>query len=202
MIKFSIIITCHNREKFISKSIRSALNQVGISRNEFEILVVDDNSQDDSVKLIKDFLPTIKFLKNQKNLGISSARNLGIKNSKGIYIFMLDSDDYISNNLLQVMGLFLDNNEEWDAAACDYTKVYENGKIIKRFFFKKNPIACGVLYRRKCIFDLGLYNKKLKIHEEKDLRERFLKKKYKMGYVQLPLYRYVIHSNNITGKIK
>lgn len=202
MIKFSVIITCHNREKFISKSIRSALNQVGISKNEFEVLVVDDDSQDNSVNLIKDFLPTIKFFKNRKNLGISSARNVGIKNSKGKYIFMLDSDDYISNNLLQVMGLFLDTNQEWDAVACDYTKVYEDGKIIKRFFFKKNPIACGVLYRRKCIFDLGLYNRKLKIHEEKDLRERFLKKKYKMGYVQLPLYRYVIHSSNLTSEIK
>jgi glycosyltransferase involved in cell wall biosynthesis len=75
MIKFSIIITCYNREKFISKCIRSALNQINISKDEYEVIVIDDNSHDDSGHIIKDFVPTIKFIKNKKNLGIASSRN-------------------------------------------------------------------------------------------------------------------------------
>jgi glycosyltransferase involved in cell wall biosynthesis len=201
MIKFSIIITCYNREKFISKCIRSALNQINISKDEYEVIVVDDNSHDDSGHIIKDFVPTIKFIKNKKNLGIASSRNVAIRRSKGKYLVMIDSDDYVSNNFLEIMGFYLDNNQYWDAVACDYFKVRNDGDVIKRFNFKKTPIACGILFRRKVIFNLGLYNKRLRINEEKDLRERFLKKNYTMGYVELPLYRYVMHEDNITKKI-
>jgi len=198
MIKFSIIITCYNRERFISKSIRSALNQINISREESEVIVVDDNSKDNSPHIIQDFVPAIKFIKNTKNLGISLARNIGIKKSKGKYLVMIDSDDYISNNFLELMGFYLDNNQYWDAAACDYIKVKESGDVIKRFNFRKKPIACGILFRREVIFELGLYNKNLKINEEKALRKRFIEKKFKMGYIELPLYRYVMHEDNIT----
>ena len=198
MIKFSIIITCYNRERFISKSIRSALNQINISREESEVIVVDDDSKDNSPHIIEDFVPAIKFIKNTKNLGISLARNIGIKKSKGKYLVMIDSDDYISNNFLELMGFYLDNNQYWDAAACDYIKVKESGDVIKRFNFRKKPIACGILFRREVIFELGLYNKNLKINEEKALRKRFIEKKFKMGYVELPLYRYVMHEDNIT----
>lgn len=202
MIKFSVIITCYNREKFISKCIRSALSQINISKEEYEVIVVDDNSYDNSEFIIKDFVPAIKFIKNKKNLGIASSRNIGIKKSKGKYLVMIDSDDYVSNNFLEIMGFHLDNNEYWDAAACDYFKVKDNGEVIKRFNFKKTPIACGILFRRRAIFNLGLYSRGLRINEEKDLRKRFLKKKCIMGYVQLPLYRYVMHMNNITKKNK
>lgn len=202
MIKFSLIITCFNREKFISKCVRSALSQINVSKLEYEVIVIDDNSYDNSQFIIKDFIPAIKFVKNKKNLGISSSRNIGIKMSKGKYIVMIDSDDYISNNFLEIMGFYLDSNQYWDAAACDYVKVRDNGEVIKRFNFKKNPIACGILFRRDVIFNLGLYNKRLKINEEKDLRKKFFIKNYTMGYIELPLYRYVIHDNNITKKNK
>ena len=201
MIKFSVIITCYNREKFISKCIRSALSQINISKEECEVIVVDDNSYDNSEFIIKDFVPAIKFIKNKKNLGIASSRNVAIRRSKGKYLVMIDSDDYVSNNFLEIMGFYLDNNQYWDAVACDYFKVRNDGDVIKRFNFKKTPIACGILFRRKVIFNLGLYNKRLRINEDKDLRERFLKKKYTMGYVELPLYRYVMHEDNITKKI-
>jgi glycosyltransferase involved in cell wall biosynthesis len=55
MVKFSIIISCYNRERFISKSIRSSLNQINVPKDEFEVLVVDDNSEDGSKYIIKDF---------------------------------------------------------------------------------------------------------------------------------------------------
>jgi glycosyltransferase involved in cell wall biosynthesis len=202
MVKFSIIISCYNRERFISKSIRSSLNQINVPKDEFEVLVVDDNSEDGSKYIIKDFEPSITFIQNKRNLGISAARNIGIKKSKGKYLVMIDSDDYISNNFLEIMGFYLDNNEYWDAVACDYIKVKDNGDVIKRFNSRKNPIACGIVFRRKVIFDLGLYDKKLKINEEKDLKKRFIKKKFKMGYIELPLYRYVMHDDNITNITK
>jgi len=196
-VKYSVIITCHNREKYIGRAIRSAINQRGIERSSQEVIVVDDNSADSSKFIIKDFENVIRFIKNKKNFGLPFSRNKGIKESKGKYIFMLDSDDYISEHTLNILGSFLDHNLHWDAVSCDYYKVDEKTKILKRFSFKKNPIACGVLYRRETVFKIGLYNEKFKILEDIEFRQRYLKR-YNIGYVELPLYRYIIHKNNMT----
>ena len=86
---------------------------------------------------------------NKKNLGLSSSRNKAIKKAKGEYIYILDSDDYISEHTLFLLCSFLDSNRHWGAVASDYTTVKKNKREIKRFNFKKKPIACGILYRKK-----------------------------------------------------
>jgi glycosyltransferase involved in cell wall biosynthesis len=200
-MKYTIIITCYNREKLISRSIRSALHQKNIDRTEYEIIVIDDFSSDSSLEKIQEFDSLIKIIKNKKNLGLSKSRNKTIKASKGKYILMLDSDDYIAENFLHFMGSFLDYNTHWYAAASDYYKVNLKEEILKRYSFSKNPIACGILYRRKSIFDVGLYNGKFRALEDKEFRFKYLKK-FKIGYVNLPLYRYTMHSKNLTKNKK
>jgi len=110
---------------------------------------------------------------------------------------MLDSDDYLAENFLYITGLFLNSNN-WDAVATDYFKVNLKGTKIKKESAKKNPIACGILFRRKCLEKINFYNQKLRINEEVDLMKRFLKK-YKLGFINLPLYRYTKHRNSLTG---
>lgn len=196
-MKFSIIITCYNREKFISRCIRSALNQSEVSRSSYEVIVVDDCSSDDSLKKIREFKNIITIVENKKNMGLSYSRNAGIKISKGRYVMMLDSDDYISQYYLHFMGSFLDFNRNWKAVACDYDKIDEKTNISKRFYFNKNPIACGILYRRNSIFKIGLFNINFRAMEDEEFRQRYLKK-YKIQSIELPLYRYVMHENNLT----
>lgn len=200
-MKFSIIITCFNRQKFISRCIRSALHQNGVERDSYEVVVVDDCSTDKSREIIAQFDNIVKVILNKKNLGLSKSRNLGINKSKGKYILMLDSDDYISEYYLKFMGSFLDFNKSWSAVASDYTKVNSKGKFLKRCSFKKEPIACGILYERTSLFKTGLYNKKLRYLEDKDFREKYLKN-YNVNVVELPLYRYTIHRNSLTGEAK
>ena len=65
----------------------------------------------------------------------------------------------------------------------------------------KDPIACGILFRTEQIVDIGLYDEQFLLHEEKDLRIRFLKK-YNIERVKLPLYRYRLHENNNTKNKK
>ena len=65
-MKFSIIITCYNREKLISRCIRSALNQKNINRYDYEIIVVDDFSKDKSLEKIDEFDSLIRIIKNKK----------------------------------------------------------------------------------------------------------------------------------------
>lgn len=198
-MKFSIIITCFNRQKFISRCIRSALHQNGVQRDSYEVVVVDDCSTDKSREIISEFENIVKVILNKKNIGLSRARNLGIKHSKGKYILMLDSDDYISEYYLKLMGSFLDFNKSWSAVASDYTKINSKGKFLKRCSFKKEPIACGILYKRESLFKTGLYNKKLRYLEDVDFREKYLKN-YNVNVVELPLYRYTIHRNSLTNR--
>ena len=70
--------------------------------------------------------------------------------------------------------------------------------IIKRENSAKKPIGCGIMFRIEQLLDLGLYDNKLLVHEDKDLRFRFLKK-YKIFRIPLPLYRYRKHNKNITN---
>ena len=196
-MKFSIIITCYNREKLISRCIRSALHQKNINRYDYEIIVVDDFSRDKSLEKIDEFDSLIRIIKNKKNYGLAFSRNVGLNKAKGKYVVMLDSDDFLAENFLFISGLFLESNT-WDAAATDYFKVNLRGVKIKKESAKKNPIACGILFRKKCLESIKFYNQKLRLNEEVDLMKRFLKK-YKLGFINLPLYRYTKHRKSLTG---
>ena len=166
-MKFSIIITCYNREKLISRCIRSALHQKNINRYDYEIIVVDDFSRDKSLEKIDEFDSLIRIIKNKKNYGLAFSRNEGLKKAKGKFVVMLDSDDFLAENFLFISGLFLESNT-WDAAATDYFKVNLKGVKIKKEHAKQNPIACGILFRKKCLESIKFYNQKLRLHEEKD----------------------------------
>lgn len=181
----------------ISRCIRSALHQRNVNRFDYEIIVVDDCSLDKSLEKIEDFDSLIKIIKNKKNYGLAYSRNVGIKKAKGKFVVMLDSDDFLAENFLFIAGLFLESND-WDAAATDYYKINLKGFKIKKESAKKNPIACGILFKKKCLQSIKLYDQKLRLYEEVDLMKKFLKK-YKLGYINLPLYRYTKHRNSLTG---
>ena len=102
----SIVIPTFNSSKYLSQTIETALNQ---TYKNTEIIIVDDNSTDNTIKIIKNYQKKnskIKFykIKNKKNTGSGSGskpRNIGIKKSKGKYIAFLDSDDLWDKNKLQ-----------------------------------------------------------------------------------------------------
>lgn len=91
--KASIIIPTYNSAKTITRCLTSILNQ---DYDNLEIIVVDDGSTDETVKLVSKF-PPIKLILNRKNKGPSHARNIGITNSTGEIIILLDSDSYVEN---------------------------------------------------------------------------------------------------------
>jgi len=88
---FSIIIPLYNKEKFIKNTIESVLNQ---KFNDFEILLVNDGSTDNSLKQLEGFSDNRIKVFSQENKGVSVARNLGLEKSNGTYICFLDADDY------------------------------------------------------------------------------------------------------------
>ena len=196
----SIIVPVHNQEKYIGRCLRSLLSQ-NFQRNEYQIIVIDDGSTDKTNYALELFKNEIILIKNKKNKGLSYSLNRGIKHTKSKYIVRVDSDDYVNEDFLKFLVSYLDQNNYMDAVACDYYKVDNNENIIGRKNCLEHPIACGILFRTEHLIDIGLYDEKFLLHEEQDLRIRFLKK-YNMSRLELPLYRYRIHMTNSTKNKK
>lgn len=195
----SIIITCFNREKHISRAIRSALDQ-NFDSDQFEVIVVDDGSTDHSRDIIDDFGESVVKIYHEKNLGLPSARNNGIRKARGRYILHLDSDDYLHSDLINIEHQFLAHNSHWGAVACDYILVDEHENHLQRISVDEHPIACGIMFRKDYLITIGLYCEKMLVCEDEELRQRFLKN-YQIGHIPLPFYRYVRHEKNMTNNV-
>lgn len=115
--KFSIVTCFHNSEKYIKKSIESIINQTLGFEDNVQLILVDDGSTDNTINIAKEFeekYPNNIIILSQDHLGISYARNLGLKYVKGQYVNFLDSDDYISNNALEEIYEFFEQNSKTD----------------------------------------------------------------------------------------
>ena len=106
MPKFSIIVPVYNVEKYIDKCLRSIVDQ---NFSDYEVIVVNDGTKDNSMGIVKKY--PFKII-NQKNQGLSVARNTGVKEAKGDYLIFLDSDDYIDKDLLKCLSKSLKNKPD------------------------------------------------------------------------------------------
>ena len=192
----SVIIPVYNRERFINKSIRSILDQ-SLNKEQYEVIVVDDGSKDGTSQILNNYSDRIKILTNNKNYGLPYSLNRGIKKSKGRFIIRLDSDDYVNKEYLYILSLHLLLNDDIDAVSCDYLVVDEKDKVIKKNQFKEDPIGCCLMFRMEHLIEIGLYNEDYLIHEDKEILKRF-NNKFKIYNCPLPLYRYMMHSTNLT----
>jgi len=195
-VDVSIIITCYNYSRFLGRAIRSSIDQT-LPRTDYEIIVVNDASTDETRAVMDSFSGYIRAIHLEKNVGHSEARNIGIRAALGQYVINLDADDYLDRNILMVESLFLRYNDLWDAVSCDYYLVGENEEHLSRENGEHVPIACGIMFRKDLLMDIGLYDPSFRAREEEDLRNRFLKK-HKVHNIELPLYRYKQHKENLT----
>jgi len=195
--KISVIVPIYNQEKRIGRCLRSLMDQ-SISRNDYEIIVINDGSNDLSNYALELFHGEITLIKNEDNQGLPSALNSGIRASNGDFIVRVDSDDYVNRHFLLMLYEYLFWNSEIDAIACDYLLVDDNEVLIERKNCNNAPIGCGIMFKKNQLFKIGLYDEEFKINEEIDLKKRF-EKKYKIDRLNLPLYRYRKHEDNMTN---
>jgi len=124
-----------NAEKYLGKCLESLQNQ-NISTSDFEIILVNDDSDDASLDIAVSFtaqFPNFVIL-SQSKTGVGAARNLGIQNARGKFLFFVDADDYIQpNSLSEVLNCIEDNN--LDILRFNYVAINEAGKVIPK---KKN----------------------------------------------------------------
>ena len=129
----SILICCYNSEKFIEFTLRSIINQ---NYKNYEIIIIDDGSEDNTKKLIYKMLKGINFTYHfQKNQGLSSARNNGIKLAKSDLIFIIDHDDLMTESRLNDQLIEISKNQDY---ALYFGDTYlNNNKITKFDLYKK-----------------------------------------------------------------
>lgn len=129
--KISVIIPAYNAEYTIANALNSVYAQ---NLDDLEVIVVDDGSTDGTVSVLKSYQQK-KHLRviHQKNQGVSAARNTGIHAASGKYIFFLDSDDYIGDNVLCTLYEFAEQ-QNLELVACEYLRI---GSVVKQY--ESNP---------------------------------------------------------------
>lgn len=138
--RVSVIVPMHNGEKYITRCIESVLNQ---SYKNIELIIIDDNSNDNSYKIIQEYLHTntcINYYKNDICLGPAESRNLGLKHAEGEYVLFLDCDDWIDLNCIKKAIEKFESNPEIDIVLWEIKTAYEYTKISSRYEYVYNNI--------------------------------------------------------------
>ena len=199
-MKVSVIVAVYNGEEFIGRCLRSLVRQ-SMSQHEYEIIAVDDGSTDRTAYALSQFSGDVRVETHERNRGLPSAINSGLRVASGKYIVRVDADDFVNANFLTVLEIFLDSNLESQAVACDYLMVDDNEDVISREDASLRPIACGVMFRRSAMNDVGSMNEAYLMNEEREYRRRF-EKLYSIDHLPIPLYRYRRHENNMTNDLE
>lgn len=190
----SVIITNYNYGKYLSRCVRSCLNQKYVKH---EVIVIDDNSTDNSMEVLETFQDNVRVFKTPKNSGVAFASNLGIKKAKGQFFIRVDADDFVNSNMCYIMKAFLEANHDTLCVSCDYLLVDNYENTIQRKYAEIDNISCGIMYRRDLFLELGGYNDNMLHREEEELRKR-LGQDYKIDHLKIPFYRYRMHNTNKT----
>lgn len=191
-------MAAHNEERYIERALRSCLNQ-SAPRGLYEVIVVEDGSTDATRRIAESF-EGVTVLPNEAQLGLPASLNRGLKAAHSRFVVRVDADDYVHHDFIRVLSLFLELNPHMDAVACDYFTVDEHEDHLEHISCVDRPIGCGVMFRKERLIELGLYDESFLMAEDLDLRLRF-EQRWKMHRVELPLYRYRLHGENMTADV-
>jgi glycosyltransferase involved in cell wall biosynthesis len=178
----SIIIPCFNREKYISDAIDSCLKQ---TYKNIEIIVVDDGSTDNSVEIIKSkYYDKLKLIV-QVNQGSASARNAGLFSAKGEFIIFLDSDDWLSDDLVEAHVNTINKWQNVEICCADSVTVTSDGTMsevnrsiwpttpsnpIRLFLLKPPPFPACEIYRKSTILKHGGFDEQMRAFTDSVVR--------------------------------
>lgn len=196
----SVIITNYNNKPFLGRAIRSCLKQ-SLPKDRYEIIVVDDASTDKSEDVIVGFVGKIKPIMLKKNVGVAEASNVGIRAAEGSYIIRVDADDYINEHTLLFLTELLDKNHDIGFVYTDHFRVDDHENIESRVDLWTTDLifrhGSGIIYRKRYLEALGLYDPTLRNAEDYDLLKRYMKQ-FSGYHLRLPLYRYRQHAGQMT----
>jgi len=200
----SVIIPTYNRARLIGRAIRSILNQ---TYNDFEVIIVDDGSQDNTKEVVERFTDKrIRYIRLEKNMGAGAARNKGIEASRGKYIGFQDSDDeWLPEKLKKQVDILNSESSNVGYVYSDMWRVLSNGKqqywgsptitvaeIINQNSFDYQVFNLGILatlIKMECFEKSGIFDERFPRLIDLDFFIR-LAKDFRSYHVKEPLVRY------------
>lgn len=216
-MKISLIIPIYNVEQYVERCILSCSNQ-NIDISEYEIIVIDDGSPDNSIDIVERLARkniNIKIF-SQKNQGLSQARNKGLEIAKGEYVWFIDSDDWIEENcILELYNICHEFNLDvllFDAIDFDGNIFKIRNTITqnvcdviegKQYLNSNNIIfpVCFKVFKREFLIENSIYFLKNIFHEDNEFTPRMFYFANRVMCINKPLY-YVFHNpNSITRSV-
>ena len=155
----SIIIVSFNTKELLKQTINSIFKSEK-NGNFYEIIVVDNNSSDKSIEMVKKNFKKVKIIESQKNLGFAKANNLGASHAKGKYLFFLNSDTIVKSGALLQMIEFFEKNQ--NIGVLGPKLVLKSGRVQPYCIGQKSSISQAFKNRlAKLLFKLGFPKKSL-----------------------------------------
>jgi len=212
MPKVSVIVLTHNRPEMLRQAIGSILRQ---TFQDFEIVLVDDASRDNTPEVIKSFGDhRIKYIRHEVNKGEAGSRNTGVTNSSGDYIAFLDDDDeWLPEKLERQMRLLESSPSRVGAVYTGFLKV---DPLTKKPIGRVTPTKRGnifaemagqnwigtpstVVVRKECFERTGLFDEAIVFGTDYDMWIR-ISKEFHVEYIQEALINYSVHENKMSGR--
>jgi glycosyltransferase involved in cell wall biosynthesis len=207
----SVIMPAYNAQKFITEAVQSVLNQT--YRN-FELVVVDDGSTDGTKNIVFSFKDErIKYFYHE-NSGLAATHNTGIKNSKGLFLVKLDSDDMMTADFIAAHLAEFEKHPDVDLVYCDDCLIEENSNpirvierpeytdrrlLIRDLFHSGFPVVPFRTCIRRSVFDkIGFFDEELLVGEDYDMMRRFVKHGLKIHHLKGALYLRRMTSNSLS----
>ena len=208
----SVVMPTFNAQKYISISIESILNQ---TFSNFEFIIIDDASTDNTLKIIEKYSKKdkrIKIIKNKNNLNIGGSLNKGIKHSRSNFIARMDADDIALSNRLKLQYELMQKDTNLAVVGGYISVINENGENlyirkyptenekIKKAFFRYMPFAHpSVMIRKNFFNEVGGYDPKKSPSEDMDLWIK-LGVKHSFGNIDRPVLKYRLIKDSSSNK--
>lgn len=205
MPRITVYIASRNYGRFLGEAIESVLRQ---TVDDWELLLIDDGSTDDTSQVMDLYRgqPRITIHRTD-GIGLPAVSNLALREAKGDYIIRLDGDDFFDENILLILGSYLDRDGELALVFPDYYLVDEGGEIFaherRRKLYSNDhlmdvpPNGACTMVRCKVLRELGGYREDLGAQDGLDLWVK-LKDQHKTTNISLPLFNYRRHGQNMT----
>lgn len=208
----SVIIPTYNREKTISESIYSVLNQ---TYTNIEVIIVDDYSEDNTVQVVSEFSSKrVRIICNSENLGANASRNKGIIAAEGNYIAFQDSDDIWCKNKLEKQMEIMLGERDVGVVYCDlcrhmdgYNTVllgdeiseYDRNAGISKYLLKTNIVGTvTLLVKKECFNEVGMFDEDMPRLQDWEMCLR-LSERYKFRCVDEALVDVYVRDENISS---
>lgn len=211
-MKISIITPCRNSEKTIKRTIDSVIEQKLIG-NELEYIIVDGQSSDNTLAIIKEYALTNKCIKyiSEKDNSMTEALNKGMKLATGDVVASINADDtYLPGTLQKVCEEY--TKQKGDILMINTYFVRDGGFIKSHNTPKKfSPFICGLMecpfpecaifFKRNCVTDMGFFNEKIKYTQDLEMYLRQYKAGYKFWYADIDGSCFFVSDTNYSSTI-